>query len=123
MYQLENANGVSMRFMNYGAAVIAIEIPDFRGKMDNIILSLPTLQDYTKAKTYLGATIGRVAGRIRGGEWTFPLEKNEGENHCMVVQSDLNLVSGTASHSKKKRVLVFVLRIIALLLKMAILGI
>ncbi|CAM4320028.1 aldose epimerase family protein [Listeria booriae] len=82
VYQLENTNGISMRFMNYGATVIAIETPDSRGEMDNIILSLPTPHDYTKEKTYLGATIGRVAGRIRVGEWTFPLEKNEGDNHC-----------------------------------------
>src|SRR5699024_1815377 len=52
----------------------------------NMILSLNSPADYSQERNYLGGTVGRIAGRVRKGQWRHGLEIhqlpiNEGENH------------------------------------------
>jgi aldose 1-epimerase len=81
---LINDNGMQVKILNYGATLEKIEIPTSKG-LENIIMSLTSPEDYSKGRNYLGGTIGRVAGRIKKGQWKhgnqitqFPI--NEGEN-------------------------------------------
>lgn len=78
---LENDHGMSVKILNYGATLERI---DFDNK--NMIISLDTPDDYSKERNFLGATVGRIAGRVRKGQWKhgseiWQLPLNDGKNH------------------------------------------
>jgi aldose 1-epimerase len=85
-YTLKNDNGIEVSCLNYGCIITKILTPDSRGYLENIVLHFESMEEYEKNPPFLGAIIGRVAGRIKDAEFeldgkTYSLEKNEGENH------------------------------------------
>ena len=86
LFTLTNANGLRVKIMTYGATITAVEVPDRNGKIENVTLSLDSLQDYLKGHPCLGSTIGRYAnriakGRFRIGDVEYTLATNNGPNH------------------------------------------
>lgn len=62
-------------------------MPDKTGKVEDIVVGFKSFDDYLKPQNaYFGATIGRVANRIKKGEMTvestkYKLNTNDGLNH------------------------------------------
>jgi aldose 1-epimerase len=86
LYALTNKNGVKARIMTYGATLVSLETPDRNGKFADIVLGFDSLVGYLGANPYFGSTVGRYANRIAQGQFildgvTYPLAKNNGENH------------------------------------------
>ncbi|MDP8994012.1 MAG: galactose mutarotase [Pseudomonadota bacterium] len=85
-YVLTNGRGATVRFIGYGGIITAIEVPDREGKSANLVLALPDLASYEHSNgDYLGAIVGRFAGRIAGARFTldgreYRLRANDGEN-------------------------------------------
>ncbi|WP_461218087.1 aldose epimerase family protein [Lapidilactobacillus salsurivasis] len=82
---IENDNGVRVTIINYGAAIWRLEVPSNQGH-ENIILSLPKIEDYLNQRTYFGAIVGRVAGRLPMAVWkiggrSVSLENNDSGRH------------------------------------------
>lgn len=72
---------IEITFLDYGAAVISILVPDFSGKMETVLLAYDNLDSYIENKIYLNATIGPISGRISNAKFSidnqeFHLEKN-----------------------------------------------
>lgn len=73
--------------LTYGGYISAIEVPDKKGNVEDIVVGFKNFNDYLKPENaYFGATIGRVANRIRNGEMTvegikYKLPTNDGSNH------------------------------------------
>ena len=114
---LRNANGMTVRLLRQGAIVMAIEAPDRRGRMANVVLGYPRAAEYrTKVKKNgFGATIGRYAGRIANARFaidgtTVELVANDGRNalHGGGVQG-FDTVDWHASRSGDGRAATFVL--------------
>ncbi|HJV15945.1 MAG TPA: aldose epimerase family protein [Bacillales bacterium] len=85
-YMLRNDHGLEVHCLNYGCIITKILAPDRRGNFENIVLCFENIDEYEQNPPFLGAVIGRVAGRIKGAEFmldekNYSLEKNEGENH------------------------------------------
>jgi aldose 1-epimerase len=90
-YTLQNQNGLTLQVMTYGATVTSLKIP-VGNEMVNVVLGFSSLQEYKNSFSlpsapYLGATIGRYAGRIANGTFQlngkeFHLNKNNG-NHSL----------------------------------------
>lgn len=55
--------------LNYGARLHQIFAPDKEGKSENILLSYDRFEDVLTDKSFFGATVGPVAGRIRDASW------------------------------------------------------
>ena len=70
IYTLTNANGVVAKVTNYGATLTELWVPDRAGKLADVVLGYPRLDEYVAAPFYLGATLGRVANRIAGASFT-----------------------------------------------------
>jgi aldose 1-epimerase len=70
-YTLRNA-GAAVRLITYGAAVTELWVPDRAGRTADVVLGFDQLASYEDpAKNpYFGATVGRVAFRITGGQFT-----------------------------------------------------
>ena len=87
LYTLTNKNGLRADFTNYGQRLIALHVPDKNGAMGDVVLGLPTLDEYMNGpKNNFGAVIGRYGNRIAKGEFSikntkYRLAKNNGENH------------------------------------------
>jgi aldose 1-epimerase len=85
--RLTTTSGVSMVVSTLGARLVELWVPDRDGILGNVVVGLPTAQDYLqRAGLYLGCTVGRVAGRIPhsqfvGSGLSFDVEPNERGNH------------------------------------------
>ena len=85
-YTLKNNQGFEVTCLNYGCIITKILMPDINGKAENVVLGFETVDDYLKYSPYFGAVVGRVAGRIKNGEFelegkTYHVTKNENNNH------------------------------------------
>lgn len=83
---LTNAHGVSARVITLGASLQSLSMPDRNGEIDDIVLGYETAAQYLEQPQYFGASIGRYANRIAGGEFAidgevYRLETNDGANH------------------------------------------
>lgn len=85
LFTLTNARGVRMRIMNHGATLVSVEIPDRDGQFADVVLGHDTAAEYAEGGPYFGATIGRYANRIQGGQFeldgtAYTLAANNGPN-------------------------------------------
>lgn len=86
LFTLTNAAGSIVKLTNYGARIVAIQVPDNQGRIEDIALGFDQLAPYLEDKHFMGATIGRFANRISNARFTLDhqvwnLEANEGP-HC-----------------------------------------
>jgi aldose 1-epimerase len=86
LYTLTNAKGMRARVMTFGATITSVEVPDRNGRVENVIISLDSAQDYLKGNPCLGTICGRYAGRIGRGRFSidgveYKLAINNGPNH------------------------------------------
>ncbi|MCA1032702.1 galactose mutarotase [Bacillus timonensis] len=85
-YTLTNNHGMKVSILDYGGIITKLIVPDRQGKFENIVLSYKDYNEYETNSPYLGAIIGRVAGRIKGASFelddkNYILDANNGENH------------------------------------------
>ena len=83
---LENANGVKVKLLDYGATVKEIFVPDRNGVFADVVAGYDSLDSYVNADGYQGAVIGRIGNRIAKGNFTldgkeYTLYINNGPNH------------------------------------------
>lgn len=86
LYRLENYNGASVEFTDYGYRIRSICVPDKTGVLRDVCLGYSTIAGYEADCASLGAAIGRHANRIGKAAFTlngktYFLEKNDGQNH------------------------------------------
>ncbi|MGM0855222.1 MAG: aldose epimerase family protein [Bacillota bacterium] len=86
LFHLENDQGMSVHFLNFGGIITNISVPDWNGDSKNVVLSYKNFEEYVQNPGYLGALIGRVAGRIKQASFQlegkeYQIEANEGEHH------------------------------------------
>lgn len=95
LYELAN-DEIRVGITDFGAAIQYIKLHTPKGWLD-VCLGFDNVRDYIESGTYCGATIGRVANRIKGGVFTldgkeYRLPLNDGNNH---------LHGGTVGFDKK----------------------
>lgn len=75
-------SGFSVEVLEFGATIRAINVPAADGQLINTALAYQTLAEYENGNAYLGATIGRCAGRTAAdGQAKLHLTRNEASNH------------------------------------------
>jgi aldose 1-epimerase len=80
-----SAGPVRIQVLSYGGALCSIEAPDRGGQHANVLLGLPTLDDYVHRSPYFGCITGRFANRLAGGRFTldgrtYHVPLNDGPN-------------------------------------------
>ncbi len=82
--QVTNASGARLSLSPYGARLAGLTLPDRDGKFDDCVLGFDTEEEFIEhAGSYVGATVGRVAGRTAnahfvGGGLDLQLVANDG---------------------------------------------
>lgn len=67
LYTLSNTMGMTVRITDYGGAIVSLLVPDRNGVLGDVVLGFDSAATYEVANGYLGAVVGRVAGRIPHG--------------------------------------------------------
>ncbi len=82
---LATGAGLLARVMTFGATLQSLHVPDRHGNVADVILGHDDLDGYVEHRGFFGATIGRYANRIAGGEFAldgtaYRVEPNDGAN-------------------------------------------
>jgi aldose 1-epimerase len=82
---LRGAEGFEAGIVTFGAVLHTLHVPDRQGRSDDIVLGHDTFDEYLAQRKFLGATVGRYANRIAGGQFkldgaTIKLDTNNGPN-------------------------------------------
>ncbi|WP_437726037.1 aldose epimerase family protein [Sorangium sp. So ce861] len=89
LYTLTNANGLVAKVMTYGATVTELHVPDRTGKMGDVVLGHDNLDGYLKSSPYFGATVGRVANRIKNAQFQL-----DGKTHKLSANNGAHTLHG-----------------------------
>jgi aldose 1-epimerase len=86
LYRLENDHGLVLKVATYGATVTSLLVPDRDGRLADVVLGFEDLAGYLGGHPFFGATVGRVANRIRGGRFelegkSYAVATNDGAHH------------------------------------------
>ncbi|GAB3998588.1 galactose mutarotase [Spirosoma daeguense] len=86
LFTLRNATGMIVKITNYGGYIVSIMAPDKSGKLEDVVLGMPTFDDYLKGTPSLGPIIGRYGNRIGKAKFTldgkeYTLAPNNNGNH------------------------------------------
>ncbi len=86
LYTLVNQNGMTVKLINYGAIIVALQVPDVNGITRDVVLGYDTLAEYEVNDCFFGAAVGPNANRIENGlfvinEQMYQLDINENNNN------------------------------------------
>jgi aldose 1-epimerase len=102
LYTVQQGNSRAS-FINYGARIVTLAVPDAKGECAGLVLGYETLEEYLADRSFQGATIGRFGNRIAGGKFsldgkTYQIPQNNGSNalHGGPVGFDQKVWSGQA---------------------------
>ncbi|MCL6616979.1 MAG: galactose mutarotase [Anoxybacillus ayderensis] len=106
-FTLTNDHGMEVTCLNYGCIITSILVPDKNGNMENVVLAFDNFSSYLTNRPYLGAVIGRVAGRIKNSSFqlngkTYKLRANEYKNHLHGGKKGFHHVIWQATGFSKK---------------------
>ena len=68
-WRLGGGGGIEVAVLTYGARIASITVPGPFGRRE-VLLGCPDLAGWEAERAYLGATVGRFAGRIEGARFT-----------------------------------------------------
>jgi aldose 1-epimerase len=86
LYTCRNAGGSTMKLIDYGATVVALEVPDRQGKNGNVLLTCPDIAGFEACTMYFNCSVGRYCNRIAKGKFSldgkeYALATNNAPNH------------------------------------------
>lgn len=96
-YSLVNDSGMTVSCLNYGCVITKILVPDRNDTFENVVLGFDNFDDYLNWSPYIGAVVGRVAGRIKCARFEldgveYQLKDNESPNHLHGGEKGFSLV-------------------------------
>jgi aldose 1-epimerase len=85
-WTLFGSGGMVLEAITYGGTVTRLMVPGLERQLDNVVLGFNSLDSYLNCPAYLGAIVGRVAGRITGARFElggkiYQLPRNDGLNY------------------------------------------
>jgi len=87
-YTLENNHGVRLSVTNFGARIVRLQVP-VAGVYRDLVLGFDSMAEYLDKDHFMGATIGRVAGRIAAGQFNL-----NGKDYQISINENGNTLHG-----------------------------
>ena len=84
-YTIKSSGGLKVEISNLGAKITKLLVANHKGEVKDIVLGFRSAEEWRTKETYFNAICGRVANRIKGGEFsldgqTYHLPINNGPN-------------------------------------------
>lgn len=92
LYTLINASGASVVLSSLGAGIVAVNVPDASGQLDNVALGYADPADYMADGPCAGKVPGRYANRIAGGKLCV-----DGKDYQLTINNGPNALHGGPS--------------------------
>ncbi len=89
LFTMINKNGMKAKISNFGAIINAIEVPDNKGKIENIVIGYDSLAPYLNNRAHFGSLIGRYANRITNARFTL-----DGKEYILTANMGHNQLHG-----------------------------
>lgn len=89
LYTLTNASGASVTLSTLGAGIVAVNVPDAQGKMDDVCLGYANPADYLADGPCAGKVPGRYANRIARGHFSL-----DGQEYSLAINNGPNALHG-----------------------------
>ncbi len=86
-FTITNKHGLRVVVLNFGATIASVEVPDRKGKLDNVVCGFsPDNTKFVKNPPYFGVVCGRYGNRIANGKFKigdaeYTLATNNGNHH------------------------------------------
>ncbi|AJR09012.1 galactose-1-epimerase [Photobacterium gaetbulicola] len=97
LFTLTNEAGMTATFMDIGATWLSCTVP-VDGDAREVLLGCANMTDHLKQSAYFGATVGRYANRIAGGQFT-----NDGKTfHVSTNQAGNTLHGGPEGFDQRR---------------------
>jgi aldose 1-epimerase len=86
LFEIYNENGIRATITNYGSRLVSLFVPDKNGNIVDVSTGFDSIDGYLNStEPYYGATIGRFANRIAGGNFSidgtaYHVQANNGIN-------------------------------------------
>lgn len=87
--QLQNAGGMTVTLMDWGATWLSAVLPLKSGERRELLLGCRSPADYQRQGAYLGATVGRYANRIANA--SLPID---GKPHALAANQGAHQLHG-----------------------------
>ncbi len=89
LYTLTNSQGASVTLSSLGAGVVAVNMPDANGNLDNVVIGYADPADYFYDGPCAGKVPGRYANRIARGKFTL-----DGVDYKLAINNGPNALHG-----------------------------
>ncbi|MEL1240585.1 aldose epimerase family protein [Flavobacterium flavipallidum] len=101
-YELTNSKGAVAKVIPFGATLTSLKIPAKNNQLIDVVLGFDTVEGYEKSfqldgKPYIGATVGRYAGRISEGKFEL-----NGKSYQLAINNGVNSLHGGIDNFSQK---------------------
>lgn len=86
-----------LRATTYGASILGWSVPCAEGMRD-LLLGPDTVEGLRNQDRYFGATVGRVANRISGAEFAWPISERDGSDESLDSQRVCRLATNNGAN-------------------------
>ncbi len=85
-FDMDNGGGLQVTVLSYGVTIERLLALDRGGRVADVVMGYDSIEGYIDGSSYLGATVGRCANRIKNGRFNlngreYTLALNDGANH------------------------------------------
>ncbi len=100
LFTLTNPSGITAKVTNYGATLVALEVPDKDGILADVVNGFDNVAGYEgDGNQYFGCTTGRVCNRIAKGKFTL-----DGVEYTLATNNEPNHLHGGGDKAISKQV-------------------
>ncbi len=90
LYSIKNTQGVEAHFINQGAKLVSLVVPDNKGQWVDVVIGHDSAKEYVESEeAYFGAICGRYANRIAKGKFSI-----DDEEYTLAVNNGPNALHG-----------------------------
>lgn len=89
LYTITNSKGASVTLSSLGAGIVAVNVPDKEGKIENVAIGYKEPADYMADGPCAGKTPGRYANRIAKGKFEI-----DGKEYSLAINNGPNALHG-----------------------------
>ena len=95
LFTIKNKKGMVVKITNYGARVEQMLVPDRHGKLGDVVLGYPSIDQVMDGQGSMNAFIGRYANRIGKGKFSL-----NGQDYQLNINNPPNTLHGGTKGSR-----------------------
>jgi aldose 1-epimerase len=88
-YTIKSSGGLRVEISNLGAKISKLLVANAKGEVKDIVLGFKTAEEWRNKETYFNAICGRVANRIKDGQFSI-----DGQSYQLPINNGTNSLHG-----------------------------